>query len=277
MSAQNQPTVFNDDLSLRATGIRFRNVGNPYHFLNEIGIVPIKEFLFRGANIIDIADTLNLPLTIIHNWIAENNYGPEIEEASVISAEGYIHQGERLLKAASTKFDLDKAKALLEHGRFMASKKNKKLYGTQVDVAAGPAAVQYVFNIGAAPPQTYTPAPTQAEDAAILEAEYHMVPKVSLQLTDDGVLQTPEGLVIHDDTMEFLGALPEYLKTQAGDIPAPTIVPIESTDPEPEIPAHKPPELLRHFPVNKDKPTTTPVPPPVEHSVILAEKDTWRF
>ncbi len=117
------PTVFQDSLELRAKNIRFRGVGNPYAFLDGIGIIPIKEYLFRGANIIDVADTLNVPITLINNWIERNNFYSDIEEASVLSAEGYIYRGEKLLTEAENKFQLDKAKAMLEHGRFMASKR----------------------------------------------------------------------------------------------------------------------------------------------------------
>ena len=180
--------AFNDSLELRARNLRFRGIGNPYAFLDGLGIVPIKEFLYRGANIIELAEALNLPLHIIHTWIDQNNYQPEIEEASVISAEGYLWRGETLLNSAENKFQLDKAKIMLEHGRFMASKKNKKVYGNTQDVGSGPAAVTYQFNIGTAPPVV---AETK-RDNEVVDAEFEEVPRV---------------------TMEFnLGPTPEHVK-----------------------------------------------------------------
>lgn len=282
MSAQNQPTVFDDSLQRRAISARFRGVGNPFAFLNDIGLLPIKEFLYHGANIIDIAEQLNLPITIIQTWIAQNNYGPDIEEASVISAEGYIYQGEKLLKSATTKFDLDKAKALLEHGRFMAGKKNKKVYGTVQDVAAGPAAVSYTFNVGQLPPQALEAFTAQQMEA--IEAEYTEVPTVRISTSPSGIIEsniselkpltagaakTPEGIVIHDDMLEALGPKPDYLE--------PTRYQIKAV--EPAIPP-KETKPLQHFPVVKDKPKPghyVPSKPEAENKEVLAEKDKWNI
>jgi hypothetical protein len=246
-------------------------MGNPFAFLDEIGLMPIKEYLYHGANIIDIAEQLNLPITIIQTWIAENNYGPDIEEASVISAEGYIYQGEKLLKLATTKFDLDKAKALLEHGRFMAGKKNKKVYGTVQDVAAGPAAVSYTFNVGHMVQKIDA---RDAEKMAAIEAEYTEVPRVSISPDPNGILQanavaleagaakTPEGIVIHDDMLEALGPPPDYLQATA----LPQHQHIEPT-PDPTAP--------KHFPVHRDKPLAKANPLPVAEKETLSEKDRW--
>lgn len=173
------PVGFNDSVAMRARNLRFRGVGNPYVFLDEIGIVPIKEFIYKGANIIDLAETLNLPVTIIRTWIERNEYGAEIEEASVLSAEGYIQQGEKLLKAANTKFDLDKAKAMIEHGRFMASKKDKKTYGNTPDVTGGPAAVSYTFVVNQTNMQLNAVA-EKAEPQKVIEADYVDVTPVEL-------------------------------------------------------------------------------------------------
>lgn len=178
-TAENLPAVFNDSLRLRAKQIRFRGVGNPFEFLDSIGLVPIKEFLYRGANMIDIADVVNLPLTLIHRWIEQNGYSAEIEEASVISAEGYIYKGEQLLQRAENKFELDKAKAMLEHGRFMASKKDKKRYGNQSDLLPPGTGVTYVFNIsGEQRVETKVAEP----EKEIIEAEYAEIPQVNLDL-----------------------------------------------------------------------------------------------
>lgn len=131
-----------------ATNIRFRGIGNPYAFLDELGITPLKEYIYRGATILDLAETLNLPVTTIRNWIEKQGYESEFDDASTLSAEGYIRQGELLLKDADNKFKLDKAKAMIEHGRWMASKKDKRTYGTQPGELAAQAGVTYVFQVG---------------------------------------------------------------------------------------------------------------------------------
>jgi len=133
---------------MRARNLRFRGIGNPFAFLAEIGIVPIKEFIYRGATILDLADELNLPVTTIRTWIEESGFQGEVEEASTLSAEGYIRNGEQMLKVAANKFELDKAKAMIEHGRWMASKKDKKTYGQTVQELGQTAAVSYTFIVG---------------------------------------------------------------------------------------------------------------------------------
>lgn len=135
-------------LTQTATNLRFRGIGNPYAFLDEIGITPLKEFIYRGATILDLAELINLPVTTLRTWIDKKGYEPEFEEASTLSAEGYIRQGELLLKTAANKFELDKAKAMIEHGRWMASKKDKRTYGTQVSELGSTGGVTYVFQVG---------------------------------------------------------------------------------------------------------------------------------
>lgn len=135
-------------LTQTATNLRFRGIGNPYAFLDEIGITPLKEYIYRGATILDLAETLNLPVTTIRTWVEKKGYESEFEEASMLSAEGYIRQGELLLKNAENKFALDKAKAMIEHGRWMASKKDKRTYGVQAGELGSAAGVTYVFQVG---------------------------------------------------------------------------------------------------------------------------------
>lgn len=135
-------------LTQSATNLRFRGIGNPYSFLDELGITPLKEYIYRGATILDLAETLNLTVTTIRNWIEKKGYESEFDDASTLSAEGYIRQGELLLKTATNKFELDKAKAMIEHGRWMASKKDKRTYGTQPGELGVQAGVTYVFQVG---------------------------------------------------------------------------------------------------------------------------------
>lgn len=178
------PSTFRDSLALRAKNVRFRGVGNPYAFLEEIGLVPIKEFMYRGATIIDLADELNLPVTTIRNWIENNGYQTELEEASVLSAEGYIRQGELMLKAAENKFALDKAKAMIDHGRWMASKKDKKTYGQSAAEQGQQAAVSYTFLIGDNSAVQVNANPNTPSETKPFNPEEQNVPPVVFSLGD---------------------------------------------------------------------------------------------
>lgn len=192
------PNVYNDDISLRATQARFRGVGNPFQFLDSIGAGPIKEYLYRGANLIEVADTLNVSLALLHKWIEVNDLGNEFKDASKISAEGYLYQGEKLLKDAKDSFTLNKAKAMLEHARFMASKKDKGQYGTTQELPGANQGITYIFNMGNAAPQQVL----EAKQNKPIDAEFTEI----------------EPTVIELDFTSPLDAVPEYLKEQTAPV-----------------------------------------------------------
>lgn len=190
--SESTASVFADSMELRARNLRFRGIGNPFAFLQGIGIVPIKEFIYRGATLIELAEVLNLPVGTLRKWIEENNLQAEIEEASVVSAEGYIAHGEKMLKNAKDDFELKKAKALIEHAKFMASKKDKTTYGNTPDLTTNAAAVMYQFVINQTPQQTPTHI-IEGEAVPInLPDEIDQLPEISLDLSQDPLGDTPE-------------------------------------------------------------------------------------
>lgn len=204
------PNVFADDISARAQQARFRGVGNPYSFLDSIGVIPIKEYIYRGANLIEIADTLNVSLTLLMNWIEQNDLGNEFADASKLSAEGYLYQAERLLKEAKDSFTLNKAKAMLEHARFMASKKDKSQYGTTQEAPGSGQGVTYIMNMYAgAPPQTTEMVSTKPA----IDAEFAEVPPTVISLDFTSAL-------------DALEEVPQHIQEQAAHIRA-AIVPVD--------------------------------------------------
>jgi hypothetical protein len=182
--------------------------------LAEIGIVPIKEFIYRGATLLDLADELNLPVTTLRTWIDECGYQGELEEASTLSAEGYIRQGEQMLKVAANKFDLDKAKAMIEHGRWMASKKDKKTYGQSAAELGQTAAVSYTFMIG---------------DNAAVQVNANQLPPDSRALNPEHAADAlPVTFNLGETNPFVLERPPQHLQKTHSDFPA--IAPI--TNPE---------------------------------------------
>lgn len=151
---------YRDDLARRAFPAKFRNIGNPYAFLNDVGIIPVLEYIYKGNLLIDVAECLNVSLTILRTWVENEQHGAAVEEAEMLSAEGYLAEGMKRMRNAQTGFELTQAREMIKHAQFMASKKNKKTYGNQESTQAG-AGVSYVFNIGAT-----TTAPQLAQAAA---------------------------------------------------------------------------------------------------------------
>lgn len=204
MQQSAQPSVFNDDIATRALQVRFRGIGNPYQFLDSIGIVPIKEFLYRGATLIDVADLLNVPLTAILLWIEENNLGNDFQDAARVSAEGYLYQAQKALRDAKDTLSLNKAKAMLEHARFMASKKDKTQYGTTQELPGANAGVTYIFNMGEQQAQKAIEAMPVP-----VEAEFKEVEPVTISL----------------DFTSALGPVPDYLEQAR--VVKPAITPVD--------------------------------------------------
>src|SRR5690606_23987484 len=127
---------------------RFRKVGNPFAFLDEIGILPIVEYIYKGNTILDVAREIDLPVTYLMRWIEDNSYQQAIEDASRVSAEGFLSTAYNDLRQAETDFQYKKAKESLNHARFMASKLDKPTYGTDQQVQGAASGIQYIFNIG---------------------------------------------------------------------------------------------------------------------------------
>lgn len=141
------PQSFNDSLEVRGRQNRRGSIGNPYTYLANVGIDAVLEKLYQGHNLVDAAEALQVSITLLRSWLDNEGYWPKVEEATTLSSEGYLSAGQRLLKSATSKLDLDKAKALIEHARWMAGKVNKPMYGT-TDVPAAATTVSYVFNVG---------------------------------------------------------------------------------------------------------------------------------
>jgi hypothetical protein len=183
---------YSDSLERRAFPARFRNIGNPFQFLNEVGIIPVLEYIYKGNMLIDVAECLNVSLTILRTWVENEGHAAAVEEAEILSAEGYLAEGMKKMRTAETPFELTRAREMIKHAQFMASKKNKKTYGNQESTQAG-AGVSYVFNIG-----NQTSAPQLVKD--VVQTIEHKqdplgnepVPRVAFNLLDHLLTVEPE-------------------------------------------------------------------------------------
>lgn len=140
------PAYFDDDLVQRCFPHKFRNVGNPYAYLNDVGVHAMVEYIAKGHLLIDVAEATNVPLMVLRKWVQEEGHFEAIEEAETLSAEGYLAEGMKRIRCAQTEFELRRAEKMVKHAQYMASKKNKPVYGEQV--TKGPTgAVTYIFNV----------------------------------------------------------------------------------------------------------------------------------
>lgn len=150
------PARFDQNVRELANQRRFRHIGNPYAFLDSIGFAAIREELYRGANLVDVAERINVSVSVLRKWLEENGHNGDVDAASPLSAEGYLAEGRRLLAEAQNDFELKKAKELINHARWLAERLNKPQYGKNDSQIGQQAAVQYNFFIGNTPEQTKT-------------------------------------------------------------------------------------------------------------------------
>lgn len=141
------PTGFDDNLIVRAFPHRFRRIGSPFAYLNDIGVEAIVEYIIKGHLLIEVAEATNVPFRRLQEWVAHEGHFETVDKAETESAEGIMAQARKALKEAPTNFELQRAKVLLAHAEWMATKKNKPTYGELKQDKGGGGGVTYEFHI----------------------------------------------------------------------------------------------------------------------------------
>lgn len=160
------PVSFDESLLARCFPHKFRRIGDPYGYLDEVGIEAILEFIYKGNLLIDVAEATNVPLMRLRKWVEDRGYYQQVEDAETQSADGYLAAAHHKIKTAPTEFELRRAKELMKHAQFMAENKNKHTYGGGVAKQRS-APVHYEFIIGATAPPDVAAAVT----GAVIDAE----------------------------------------------------------------------------------------------------------
>jgi hypothetical protein len=212
----NTPIFYKDSLLARAAPLKYRRIGNPYAFLNGVGIESILDEVRKGHNLVEIAEEIDISIGILLNWIENEGHVARIEDAFKFSAEGYLAQAARAIKAAATEFDLKKAKELASHGRFMASKMDRGKYGAEAVKGSTGNTVNFVLHMGGE---------QRTIQASIIEGEVTRTQQPEI-LSDGNVFAmfpTPQGVAEPDSIGPFVEEpweptqqnLPAYLKETA--------------------------------------------------------------
>lgn len=141
------PTGFDDNLKVRAFPHRFRRIGSPFAYLNDIGIEAILEYIIKGHLLVEVAEATNVPFRRLQEWVVNEGYMQLVDEAETQSAEGVMSQARKAIREAPTDFELRRAKLMLAHAEWMATKKNKTIYGENKTDKGGGGGVTYEFHI----------------------------------------------------------------------------------------------------------------------------------
>lgn len=144
----NTPIFFRDSIAARAAPLKFRQIGNPYAFLNAVGIEAMLDEIRKGHNLVEIAEVLDVSIGILLRWIDAELHTQAVDDAFKFSAEGHIAAAGKAIKNASNEFELKKAKELANHGRFMASKMDRHRYGAEQQKNNTGNVVQFVLHMG---------------------------------------------------------------------------------------------------------------------------------
>jgi len=201
------PVFFRDSIAARAAPLKFRQIGNPYAFLNGVGIEPILDEVRKGHNLVEIAEILDVSIGVMLRWIDFEGHIQALDEAFKFSAEGHLATAAKAIKQASNDFELKKAKELANHGRFMASKMDRHKYGAEVQKQQTGNVIQFVLHMGQGdkPKEinviegSATPLPAHGE---IINDETGFV-MLSAPPPPGTLFPTPEGVAPPDDIGPF--------------------------------------------------------------------------
>lgn len=103
----------------------------------------IIESIIEGKRLREIADTYKCALSTLHEFLASSEHSARYNAALAQSAGTYADKGEQvLLEAEKDKIEIQRARELAQHYRWMAGKRNPGAYGNRVDVTSGGEKIQ---------------------------------------------------------------------------------------------------------------------------------------
>jgi len=212
------PVLYSDSIQARAAPNRYRQIGSPYAFLNAIGIDAVLEEVYKGSNIVDVAQRINISIGVFLAWLHEEGHIQRFEDATKMSAEGYLSEAGRLLRNAQNDFELKKATKIADHGRFLASKLDKQRYGQDNTKLGNATGVTFVMHIGGHTQSIQT----MVEPDHVIR---HTPPEIrtiegTFAILPNPTTPTPEGVLEPEDIGPFedapfipkAEAIPTYLK-----------------------------------------------------------------
>lgn len=97
----------------------------------------IIDYLIEGKTYREIASEFECALSTLHQFLTSDEHSARANQALATSASGYANKAEQvLIDAEADKMEMQRARELAHHYRWMAGKRNPGKYGqrTQQDV-----------------------------------------------------------------------------------------------------------------------------------------------
>lgn len=209
------PTEFTDSIKSRASINHRFKIGNPYAYLNSVGVESIIEEFCKGDNIVGVAKKLNVSIVLLMHWIEASGHSQRIEEAIKLSAEGYINKAADSILDATNDFCLKKARELNKLYTFIASKVNRKKYGQEVDRTSGAMAVQFIMHIGddvkRTSVQTVAYSPNPPPEMQSLDGVFMIIPDAAGNEATDVAAPDSFGPFMPEPFIPDANTMPKYL------------------------------------------------------------------
>ena len=91
-----------------------------------------------GKTYRQIAEKYRVALSTLHKFINSDEHSARARHALALSASSYANKGEEvLISAPADRIEIQRARELAQHYRWMAGKRDPKKYGERVDVTSG--------------------------------------------------------------------------------------------------------------------------------------------
>lgn len=115
----------------------------------KFNIDHVCEEIIDGKTFREIAKKYDCSISTLHNFLIKPEHVARTSEALKLSAATYANKGEQvLLDADPVGVEIQRARELAQHYRWMAGKRSPKEYGEKVDVTSGGETIKqsYIIN-----------------------------------------------------------------------------------------------------------------------------------
>lgn len=106
----------------------------------------VCELIIDGKTFREIAKVYDCSISTLHNFLVKPEHAVRTRDALELSAATYANKGEQvLIEAEAISVEIQRARELAQHYRWMAAKRSPKKYGEKVDVTSGGETIKQTF------------------------------------------------------------------------------------------------------------------------------------
>lgn len=112
----------------------------------QFDIDKICELIIDGKTFRDIAKVFDCSISTLHNFLVKPEHAVRTRDSLELSAATYANKGEQvLIEAEGISVEIQRARELAQHYRWMAAKRAPNKYGEKVDPNPGGVLIKQTF------------------------------------------------------------------------------------------------------------------------------------